>query len=345
MKKPFVISERPFFSPTHSIASKTTMMRWFTIAFTFLVLCLHPATRLFGQSGELSRIKDSLGIELIGIKRGKVTIGATSMDDFLEITKDLELEEERMDVLAILPPLREIEIKQDYWIGTCEVTISQFRTFVDSTGYVTDAEESGEGGTGRFEGGSFGQSPSFNWKNCGITLSDNHPVVNVSWNDATEFCKWMSKKEGVTYRLPTELEWEHACRAGSKTQFHTGNEVNSLKGYANIADRSLVAEIPQVRWAADFDDGFPFLAEVGKLKPNRLGIHDMHGNAGEWCMDRFSFFQPLGKEPASDSNLRLLKGGHWFGDPTQCGSAVRVGMPQNHAMSLIGFRVVRIANP
>jgi len=305
-------------------------------------LFLFPCRPLQGQDSELSVMKDSIGMDFVKLGKGKKQIGVTTMDEFLEITKDLDSEEQRMDALAILPPLRTIEIINDYWIGIHEVTVGQYRMFVDATKYTTESEKSKTGGTGRLSDGNFGQSPQFNWKNCGIPLTENHPVVNVSWNDAARFCRWMSEKEGVTYRLPTEAEWEHACRAGTRTQFHTGNAVGSLNGFANIADKSLLAEITRISWSAEFDDGVPFLAAVGQFKSNEFGIFDMHGNAGEWCGDRFSFFQPLGKDPTPGSNLRLLKGGHWFGEPTQCGSGVRVGMPDVQCMCLIGFRVVRI---
>ena len=94
------------------------------------------------------------------------------------------------------------------------MTVAQFRTFVEATGYKTDAERTGKGATGPNERGEMVPSPKLNWREPGFPQEDIHPVVNVSWNDAVAFCAWLSRKEEKAYRLPTEAEWEYACRAG-----------------------------------------------------------------------------------------------------------------------------------
>src|SRR5262249_24196357 len=119
---------------------------------------------------------------------------------------------------AIEKPRHRVRISRPFYLGAHEVTVGQFRAFVAATGYRTEAESSGEGGSiydrvhKRFE-----QISDCNWRNPGLPLAqgDDEPVVQVSWNDAMAFCRWLSERDHRSYRLPTEAEWEYACRAGS----------------------------------------------------------------------------------------------------------------------------------
>src|ERR1700740_2878613 len=130
-------------------------------------------------------------------------------------------------------------------MGAYPVTVGQFRAFVKDTGYQTDAEKDGKGGSGfNTTTGSGEQKPEETWANPGFTQGDDYPVVEVSWNDAKAFCAWLSKKESKTYELPTEAEWEYACRAGTKTRFWCGDTDASLQGNANIADASVKEKCP-----------------------------------------------------------------------------------------------------
>src|SRR6185312_13668631 len=116
---------------------------------------------------------------------------------------------------------------------------------------------------------------TYSWRTVGFEQTDEHPVVNVSWNDADAFCKWLTKKEGKTYRLPTEAEWEYACRGGTKTAYSTGDSPDTLVSYANVADAALKARIPGIfnqkgttDWTKPWDDGFAFTAPVGSFRAN-----------------------------------------------------------------------------
>ena len=126
-------------------------------------------------------------------------------------------------------------------------------------------------------------------------------MVNVSWNDAVAFCKWLSRKEGKSYRLPTEAEWEYACRAGTTTRYHSGDDPETLAKVANVADATAKAKFPAWKWTIKASDGYVFTAPVGQFKPNAFGLYDMHGNARQWCADWYGG-DYYGKSPVDDPN-------------------------------------------
>jgi len=133
------------------------------------------------------------------------------------------------------------------WMGRTPVTVAQFRVFVEETRYRTDAENPEGNGPGRVGGHGWdaqdhrfaGWLPQYTWRHTGWALTDEHPVSNISWNDASAFCKWLSAKTGRHVRLPTDFEFETAMRANAASAYFTGNSPASLEGYANVADRSL----------------------------------------------------------------------------------------------------------
>ena len=127
----------------------------------------------------------------------------------------------------------------------------------------------------------------YSWRNAGFEQTDEHPVVNVSWNDAVAFCKWLSRKEGKTYRLPTEAEWEYACRAGTTTRYYSGDDPETLAKVGNVADATAKAKFANWKYTIKASDGYVFTAPVGQFTPNAFGLYDMHGNAWQWCADRY----------------------------------------------------------
>ena len=118
----------------------------------------------------------------------------------------------------------------------------------------------------------------------GFHQADGNPVVSVSWNDAKAFCLWLQQQEHRACRLPTEAEWEYACRSGTTTRFSTGDSGASLEGAANVADVSY-GRVLKNEWLrpTDWDDGYIYTAPVGSYAANAFGLHDMHGNVYEWC--------------------------------------------------------------
>ncbi|MFC1596728.1 formylglycine-generating enzyme family protein [Planctomycetota bacterium] len=244
-------------------------------------------------------------------------------------------------------PVHEVTITKSFYLGRYEVTIEQFRRFVEVTGYATDAER----GTG-FQG-AFGWNPDrmqfkmnekYSWRNTGFAQSDAHPAVNVSWSDAMAFCKWLGRKEGTAYRLPTEAEWEYACRAGTTTRYSHGNDSEGLAKVGNVADATFEAQYPELKGLVKASDGYAYTSPAGSFLPNPFGLYDMHGNVWEWCAD---WYDPehYAKSPTDNpggpatGEERVYRGGGWFNCTRGCRSASRsAALPENRNLTL-GFRV------
>jgi formylglycine-generating enzyme required for sulfatase activity len=274
------------------------------------------------------KMTNSLGMNLLLIPKGKFLMGSPKG------------EEDRQD--EEVP--HEVAITRPFHMGKHEVTVGQFKAFVKDANYATEAEKDGKGGRA-FDGKEFVQKPEFTWKNLHFTQADDQPVVVVSWNDAVAFCAWLSKKEGLTYRLPTEAEWEFACRADTKTRFSTGDMDDDLKGAGNIADAALQKKWEDAFWAVKWNDSFAFTSPVGRFKANAFGLNDMHGNVWEWCSDWYSE-DYYGKSPKQDpqgpvsGKERVSRGGAWSTQPKFCRSAYRDWHEPGYRSDCVGFRVV-----
>jgi formylglycine-generating enzyme required for sulfatase activity len=168
---------------------------------------------------------------------------------------------------------------------------------------------------------------------------DNHPVQPISWRKAQEFCRWLSEKERRLYRLPTEAEWEYACRAGTTTRIYWGDNIldrtkANLGGPGSPEQRGRHFE-----WS---DDGYEFTAPVGSYPPNPWGLYDMIGNSREWVVDWFSWFTD---EPAVDprgpptGHCRVDMGGGWNTTLTRPCCAFRDGESPHDVKDIRGFRV------
>jgi formylglycine-generating enzyme required for sulfatase activity len=177
-------------------------------------------------------------------------------------------------------------------------------------------------------------------------VSDDHPVGVVSWNDATEFCQWLSAREGRLYRLPTEAEWECACRAGTRTRWYFGDDPGDMIRFGNIENRrSKVAKGEANEAAAYPDNGFAFTAPVGSFLPNPWGLYDMHGNVWEHCQDDWLPYtawktrvDPVNAVQNSTLHFRIFRGGSNT-SVEGCESARRNFDKQGAASAFVGFRV------
>lgn len=272
-------------------------------------------------------------------------------------------------------PAHRVRISRPFEMAVTEVTVGQFRQFVAETGYVTVAEKRG-GAIGCFPDEKdyvdrFHQDPSITWKTPGFAQTEAHPVVAVSWTDANSFCAWLSRKDGVTYRLPTEAEWEYACRAGTTEWYSWGRDPDEAYSHANVADAALEAAQPNttrfqraVRLKPDEGDGVVFTAAVASYKPNAWGLYDMHGNVWEWCQDRwsedtyerlldgvsradrdqFEVRDPLFERETDQhryGDWRVIRGGAWTCAPASVRCSIRTFAEAADAAVYTGFRLVR----
>lgn len=229
-----------------------------------------------------------------------------------------------------------VELTREFWLSDREVTVGLFTQFVESVGApgseyrkMCPADEIPE-----------------DWKwdgeHTAISPTANHPVQQVAWDDAVRFCNWLSRRDGRRpcyvaspmgdwtlasdangYRLPTEAEWEYACRAGTMTPFNCGSDEAALKRYAVF--------------------GAGRAAECGTRMPNTWGLFDMHGNVWEWCQDWYEDYgaeelvvDPPGPEKGSD---RVYRGGGWNYSAGYCRSAYRNRFDPSFRRISLGFRV------
>ncbi len=183
-------------------------------------------------------------------------------------------------------------------------------------------------------------------KSEGFTLDgDKQPVVNVTWEDAVAYAKWLSRKTGQSFRLPTEAEWEYAERAGTTTSRFWGNDPDEACKYANVAD--LTAKKYRPHWTAFFcDDGHAVSAPVGSFKPNGYGLYDMLGNVWEWCEDVYNSeaYTKLPKDnPVFEGSgeYRVMRGGGWSNGPLGIRSSHRVALSPDFGHHALGFRLVK----
>ncbi|WP_339460710.1 bifunctional serine/threonine-protein kinase/formylglycine-generating enzyme family protein [Nodularia spumigena] len=169
---------------------------------------------------------------------------------------------------------------------------------------------------------------------------EKRPVETVSWDEAVEFCEKLSQKTGKTYRLPSEAEWEYACRAGTTTPFYFGETITT--DLVNYDGNFPYASAPKGEYREQ-------TTNVGNFPPNSFGLYDMHGNIWEWCQDIYnSSYQgaPIDGTPwlnGSDNNTKLLRGGGWISNAWTCRSADRAWYARADRYGLVGFRVVAVA--
>lgn len=244
-------------------------------------------------------------------------------------------------------PAHRVVISTDFWMSQTEVTVGQFRRFVHETDYRTEYADIGLGCNSlNLKTGQVQQLNETQWDSPGFGQTNEHPVVCVSHGDATAYCEWLSKIHGRAFRLPSEAEWEYACRAGSESTFSTGNNSESLQGAANIGDVALRKKYGSAEGTAPWNDGFPFTAPVGSFRPNDFGLFDMHGNVGEWCSDWFDAeyyktsptVDPTG--PKWQQHCRVVRGGSWYNTALSCRSSGRHDGIETAPSTTNGFRVV-----
>lgn len=246
-------------------------------------------------------------------------------------------------------PTRRIRFRVGFAIAQSEVSVGEFRAFVNDSRYKTDAERLGWSAAYQERSGRFVRSKNVNWqKNFqGETAKDKQPVVHVSYNDAKAFAAWLSAQSGKPYRLPSEAEFEYATRAGTQSRYWWGDATPSSKV------ENLTGEFDQSRskrrWNSFFEgysDGFWGPAAVRSFKANAFGLFDLSGNVSEWTEDCWhdSYTRaPDGPEAWVNPGceLRVIRGGSWGNAPEESRSAYRQGVVAESRSARVGFRVVR----
>ncbi|MFZ4081505.1 MAG: formylglycine-generating enzyme family protein [Pirellula sp.] len=256
--------------------------------FSAFLCCTLAASCLLAQAPK--EITNSIGMKLVLIPKGTFMMGSPESEEGRD--KDDETQ-------------HEVTISKDYYLGVYEVTQAQYEKVMGKN-------------PSHFQGAIVGN------ENADL------PVENVSWDDAVEFCKKLSdlpeeKKAGRVYRLPTEAEWEYACRAGSKTAYSFDDEEGLLPEYGwfdrNSSNRTHT---------------------VGLLEPNAWGLYDMHGNVWEWCSDRYvEYPQGAVSDPTGpkEGSGRVYRGGSWRIEAALCRSADRLRSVPSYRLRNFGFRV------
>ncbi|QDU08123.1 SUMF1/EgtB/PvdO family nonheme iron enzyme [Gimesia aquarii] len=309
----------------------------------------HRQNELAKKLNKKIRIKNSLGMELALIPEGEFLMGSSKSE--VVSAKQFKLyDDDHSDEF----PQHRVQISKSFYMGVHEVSYEQFQKFVKMTGYKTDVERTRKGGFGWNESTEtfVSVSPKFSWRDSGWRSTRYHPVLNVTWNDATIFCAWLSRQEGVQYRLPTEAEWEYACRAGTNTLYYHGNDPKKLSEIGNIWDgtakETFKTNYPEVTGILT-EDGFAFTSPVGNYRANNWGLFDMHGNVSEWCSDFYkeSYYDQFAGKPAIDpqgpqsGSTHVVRGGSWYLFPEYVRSAYRSKLPLTSCGDNVGFRVVR----
>ena len=225
---------------------------------------------------------------------------------------------------------------ETFEISQHEVTYGQFRQFVQSTDYVTDAEKEGRGCVHEdmsSPGQPFVMNPELHWSNPGYEQTDSFPVACVSWHDAQNYILWLNTETQSTYRLPTEAEWEHAARGGQSTAYYWGSAASKNQAnYKGVGGK----------------DQWPFAAPVGQFPANKYAVQDTSGNLWEWVQDcwhpSYEGAPADGSEwvqNCKDPTVKVRRGGAWDMNAAGVRSAIRSPGSQHDRSNLYGFRVAR----
>jgi formylglycine-generating enzyme required for sulfatase activity len=280
------------------------------------------------DKGWPQEIENSIGMHLVRIPPGTFRMGSPAWE------KDREPVEKGSE------EQHEVEITRAFWLGVHEVTQKQFKAVMGYNPSFFSKDGAGKEGLEYFH-----WSKPAGGKDKAPADTNAFPVENVSWEEAKEFCEKLShraeeKQCGRVYRLPSEAEWEYACRGGAPSYqvFHFGNSLSSIQANMN-------GHVPYGGAAKDIL--LKRTCKVGSYEKNRFGLYDMHGNVTEWCSDWYGA-DYYGKSPRNDPSgplegvCRVLRGGGWYCFGQHCRSAYRVTYTAGPRFSGFGFRVALV---
>ena len=220
-------------------------------------------------------------------------------------------------------PQHQVTISKPFAVGKYEVTVGQYEKFVNDFAELVNQTDIKT------------KYPTNEWRDPGFEQSTNHPVVNVSWEDAQAYVYWLSISTGKNYRLLSEAEWEYVARAGTTTAYHFGADITHEQANYGRASQGTV--------------------EVGSYSENKFGLHDVHGNVWEWVKDcwydNYNDAPSDGNDTPSDGSEwdcladQVLRGGSWYDIPWNLRSAFRVGYSAGGRLNDVGFRIARTLTP
>jgi formylglycine-generating enzyme required for sulfatase activity len=297
----------------HSVSSRNRKRRFIRMGITFAVITALAVA--FWQYTEAERLRAARR----PINPEMVDIPAGKFE--MGASKD------DREALVSERPVREVVIARPFKIGKYEVTFDEYDKFSLATDRRPPSDQGFGGGT--------------------------RPVINVSWDDAVAYAKWLSDQTGKRYRLPTESEWEYVARAGTLTSRYWGDESNDACAHANVYDAT-GAKIGPSKYGFTFnphqcDDRFTETAPVGKFRPNEFGLHDMLGNVWEWvqdCWHESYAGAPVdgtawGKDGGGNCGQRVMRGGSWYSGPEFLRSSFRTRDFADDRYGIIGFRLAQ----
>jgi formylglycine-generating enzyme required for sulfatase activity len=284
---------------------------------------LQPAVIRKGKQKSLSfDLGDGVTMKLVSIPAGEFSMGSNE------------------ETVAEQPVCR-VKINKSFLMGATEVTLEQYRQFdPEYLNGVYDMHYKDQVSRGYY-------------------MNDmRYPVIRVSWQKAMEFCRWLSNKTGRKVTLPTEAQWEWACRAGTDTPLWFGDLDADFSQLANLADVTVKQmavkgvnpkPIPKPDFQVDFelkdprsDDGVLHLAKVGSYEPNSWGLYDMHGNVAEWTRSDYKPYpyNDADGRNSSGAGLKVVRGGSWHDRPYRATSTYRLAYPAWQQVYNTGFRVI-----
>ena len=303
---------------------------------------------------------NSIGMKFRLIPQGQFLMGSTAeqIATAIKLLDNANLSADAFERSRVLTeqPQHSVTFTRPICLGATEVTVGQFRQFVEATEYRTQAEQFGAGNDSASAApADVGSAKVFiTWRKPTYEVVDDHPVTQVTWFDAVEFCNWLSEREQLSrcyersdglnwqlitdangYRLPTEAEWEFACRAGTITHFSFGDDTRLITDFDWSAEANVISPQP-----------------VGGKKANPFGLFDMHGNVREWCYDWYAdnaYAPPKPDSAATQINPhgpasgidRVMRGGRWSHPAVGCRSAFRYDINPFLRNDRGGFRVAR----
>ena len=350
-----------------------------TVFAVYIAICgigfVQADTPKQGDAKKLS-LGNDIELEIVYIPPGTFQMGSTAEEKIWAIGQDggAAFSSGNGQREAFEGDARPMRVKESFWMGRTEVTVGQFHRFVQATGYVSDAEKPGGSAmcfdltwqpnfthSGK-EPHPWKEMPGKSWRdpNHGVEQQANFPVVAISYNDMQAFCSWLTERErlagrlpeGMVYRLPTEAEWEYACRGGSEEShfFWWGSNLEDAKGRLNIAGLDLLPG-KDYAWPGaklPWSDGHAMVSPVdyfGERGRNGFGLADMCGGVWEFVIDHFDpaggheevHYQDPAKKTVSNP---VCKGGNFYDVPGNARCAVRLGIHSvTYSDSRDGFRI------